>query len=154
MKSIEPGGKGNEPAQRCDFHAMQTTQGLQWEAELPRHVVSISVGYAAITAAQQAFGSSFLVCCQGLANKRGGFAQRTASRQACGKVACKQLAQEWCRSTCARTSAGFLCKSPAAEFARLVQLALSVLFFWQTKNFLPDKNGRRAPRLGAALGRM
>jgi len=41
-----------------------------------------------------------------------------------------------------------------AEFAQLVELALSVLFFWQTKNFLPDKNGRRALRLGAVLGRM
>lgn len=41
-----------------------------------------------------------------------------------------------------------------AEFAQLVELALSVLFFWQTKNFLPDKNRWRAPRLGAALERM
>lgn len=41
-----------------------------------------------------------------------------------------------------------------AEFAQLVELALSVLFFWQTKNFLPDKNGQRTPRLGAVLERM
>lgn len=138
-----------------DFHAVQTTRGLQWEAQLPGHVFSISVGYAAIAAVQQAFSPPFLAYGQGLADKRGGFAQSAASREARGEVACKQLAWERCRSACALVPLQVFFANPLqAEFAQLVELALSVLFFWQTKNFLPDKNGRRAPRLGAVLERM
>lgn len=86
------GGEGNKPVGCCDFHATRTTQGLQREAQLPGHVVSISIGCAATIAAQQALGSLFLAYRRGLADKRGGFAQRPTSkggaRQSCRQTTC------------------------------------------------------------------
>lgn len=135
MKSIEAAG-------RCDFHAVRTTQGLPWEAAAPR-----TCGFNI----HRVCSSPCLAHHLGSAEKRGGFAQRTASREAHGKVAGRRLARERCRSRARSYLGGFSLQIPCRQslLNSLNWLFLSCFFGKLRISFLIKTDGGRpdwAPR--------
>lgn len=148
-------GEGNQPAQCCTLHAMETIKGFQWKAQPREHVVSISVQHASTTAAWKEFSASLLAQAGRWAAPMGGWAHTPrGSLQRGARHGCPQAARLGVVRISPVSLWVFFANPPQAEFAQLVELALSLLFFWQTKDFLPDKNSRPAPRLGAGLRRI
>lgn len=148
-------GEGNQPTRRCTLRAMETIKGFQWKAEPHEHVVSISVQHVATTTAWKEFSASLLAQAGQWAARTGGWAHAAqGSLQRGARLGRLQAARLGVVRISPVPLWVFSANPPQAEFAQLVELALSLLFFWQTKDFLPDKNSRPAPRLGAGLRRI